>query len=153
MTAEYETEVTVEQALNALGKLFGENSYRVESLRREVLLIKMDPIVKKFREKYGGGWWSYGSTDIHYSKSFDNREESMEWIMNLDLGEPKFSKESFCDAEGEPMTECTLEVEGVFENLNFTIAAKYTRSGMSTPTCKVVKKVSYSVVCDVQSYK
>lgn len=153
MTAEQETEVTIDQALNALGKLFGENSYRVENLRREVLLLDMDPIIKRFREEYGGGWWAYGSTDISYSKTFDTREEAMEWIMELGLGEPKFSKESFCDKDGNPMTECSLEVEGKFENINFTIKAGYTRNGMSTPSCKVVERVSYSVVCDVQNYK
>jgi len=142
--------VSLMQAIAVLAAEFGEDAYRVRVLRKELAEKELQPVIDRFREEYGNGWWAYGDDiAIRTTRSFDDRPSAVEWLKDKGFDEPEFSKMSFCKDDGTPMTECTLTAHGTFEDIPFTIEASYTREGMSTQHCKVVAKVQYSVQCDI----
>lgn len=142
--------ITTEEAIAHLATIFGEDNYRINNLRKELKQHEAAPILERFRDAYDQGWWTYGGDlTIRSTKSFGTRTEAKEWLDGLGFLNQEFSKHSYCNSDGSPMTECTLKAEGVFEEIPFTIEATYTRPGMSTANCKVVPHTSYSVVCSI----
>jgi hypothetical protein len=143
--------ITALEAIAVLADTFGENSYRLQVLRKELAELEMKPLLDRFRKEYNGsGWWVYGpEIAIKASRTFDDRPSAVAWLKNKGFNEPEFSKMSFCNDDGTPMTECTLTARGSFEDVPFTIEANYTREGIATKHCKVVAKIQYQVQCDI----
>ena len=116
--------VTLMEACAVLAAHFGDSTYRITALRKELAEDELKPVLNRFREEYSNAWWAYGNdVALKAIRTFSDRTSAVSWLKKKGFDEPEFSKTSFCKDDGTPMTECTLTAHGSFEDIAFTIEA------------------------------
>lgn len=146
-------DISVIEALAVL-KSQEYNNYHLDNLRKELFRKQhanhQEQASKFF--KLSLSWHVDEENAYLYGyKSHESREHLLDWLKEMNLVLPeKMQKSAHARSDGTSYTICSYKVPTKFLGFDVEIEASYTREGLPTATkCRVVPRVSYEVVCDL----